>query len=348
MSSHKRSRQTSEDETDVKVFTNHPTLYHEDGNVILSCGNTLFCVHRSVVAKHSPVLKRMLDDAPPLVLRGCQHLELQDSAEDFEVLLGVLYDGLRIDFPNITAFNYPRVSSLLRASTKYQIERARADLIACIQREWSSNLHVHDAKMQAIWSRRLAEFPTIVQNEQVMVNPNGNPGADAQPQDAPAHPAAVIRLLRDCGYHTADILFPLFYALSVETSQFGTPMLGTHVAPLQDADIERLIVGIERLRAKHSSMSQFYPQLRLPPGHDQQCWPGIQIFWAIIGPNILLSPKAARWPIEAWRLFTAHFNTPVYQKQYSFCSACATVLIGILEHRRTAMWNDLPAYFELR
>ena len=68
-------------------------------------------------------------------------------------------------------------------------------------------------------------------------------------EDLIVHPASVISLLRSCGYTDASLLFPLFYALSCTTWQFGGAALGHHLAPLSVADMERLVVGIERVRA---------------------------------------------------------------------------------------------------
>ena len=51
-----------DDDIEVVVYENHPSLYFDDGNTIFSCASTLFCVHPSVVSKHSvePVNARAL------------------------------------------------------------------------------------------------------------------------------------------------------------------------------------------------------------------------------------------------------------------------------------------------
>lgn len=81
-----------------KAFVNHPTLYFDDGNVILSCGSMLFCVHRSLLSKHSPVFRERFQapqkDIKPQILQGHLHICLNDTAEDIEALLNVIYDGL--------------------------------------------------------------------------------------------------------------------------------------------------------------------------------------------------------------------------------------------------------------
>ena len=85
------------DDDEIKILENHPTLYFDDGNIILSCGSTLFCVHRTLLAKHSPIFREMFapkDDVKPDMLRGCKHFPMDDSREEMETLLDVIYNGL--------------------------------------------------------------------------------------------------------------------------------------------------------------------------------------------------------------------------------------------------------------
>ena len=89
----------------------HPSLYYEDGNVVLSAlrrdgERQYFRVHQSILSKHSPVLGDMLS-MPPLkafgsanVLEeaygGVVHVQMPDSGEDLESFLQVLYDPLYV------------------------------------------------------------------------------------------------------------------------------------------------------------------------------------------------------------------------------------------------------------
>ncbi|EMD36706.1 hypothetical protein CERSUDRAFT_123789 [Gelatoporia subvermispora B] len=333
------------DEEDVKVFTNHPTLYFDDGNLILSCGNTLFRVHRSIIAKHSPVIRQTLDNTQLHTLRGCQHLPLGDNPVDIEALLSVLYDGLRVNFPMITTSTFPLLSRLLHASTRYKVETIRADLLACIQNEWPSLLHLHDMKMQAIWTNEFPKPSAALHGGQADHDPNP-PVLAVQHQDAPVNPALVIRLLRETKAGPDHLLFPLFYAMSLETVQSGPLVRGARIAPLDNSDVERLIAGIEELRSRHSLMAVQCPQVLNPP-HDATCLAGIRKCWCVIAPDLLLAPEMARRPIEAWRNFIAHFSTPACQAGFSFCYTCATMLVEVLEHSRSTLWNDLATFFEL-
>jgi hypothetical protein len=86
----------------------HPTLYFEDGNVVLSAVDKqdirwYFRVHRSILCRYSPVFQEMFM-IPPLTEEGPEQkiielydgvLEVQmaDSAEDVDSFLSVIYDS---------------------------------------------------------------------------------------------------------------------------------------------------------------------------------------------------------------------------------------------------------------
>ncbi|KAI0313875.1 hypothetical protein OF83DRAFT_1064760, partial [Amylostereum chailletii] len=127
----KRSRQ----EFDQDLYVDHPTLYFEDGSVILQCKMTLFCVQGSLITRHSPLLDHKLATVRHVKgeeywLRGKPLLKLDDDPYDMEVLLDSFYNGLRIDVTELTAQNLPMVTSLFRMSNKYGVQRLIDDIIA--------------------------------------------------------------------------------------------------------------------------------------------------------------------------------------------------------------------------
>ena len=74
--------------------TRHDTLYFEDGNVEIACGDTIFRVHSSVVSFSSSELRQILSqaalvDAP--TPEGRPRITALDSAEDFSILLKMIY-----------------------------------------------------------------------------------------------------------------------------------------------------------------------------------------------------------------------------------------------------------------
>ncbi|EIW53176.1 uncharacterized protein TRAVEDRAFT_133157, partial [Trametes versicolor FP-101664 SS1] len=142
----KRPRLSPENEDeDEKPFVNHATLYFDDGNAILTAGRMLFCVHRSLLSKHSSVLRDLFEESHAR-FRGLLHLEMEETSEEVEALLNVIYDGLRVDVQRLSVETFPSLSNILRMATKYKVGRPCDDILARIRAEWPANLVQHDAK----------------------------------------------------------------------------------------------------------------------------------------------------------------------------------------------------------
>ena len=74
--------------------TPHESFYLGDGNVEVVCGHTIFRIHSSIVSFSSSKLRDMLSpstllDAP--MPEGCPRVVFKDSAEDFAVLLKMIF-----------------------------------------------------------------------------------------------------------------------------------------------------------------------------------------------------------------------------------------------------------------
>ena len=77
-----------------RIPTPHEAFYLEDGNVEVVCGDTIFRIHSPIVSFSSSKLRDMLSpstllDAP--MPGGCPQIVFKDSAEDFAVLLKMIY-----------------------------------------------------------------------------------------------------------------------------------------------------------------------------------------------------------------------------------------------------------------
>ncbi|RPD60613.1 hypothetical protein L226DRAFT_461305, partial [Lentinus tigrinus ALCF2SS1-7] len=140
----KRVKLEVEEEPDVKPFQDHPTLYIDDGNVILQTGCTLFCVHKSLLSKHSSVFRELFQQENAR-MRGLAHYTMEETREDLEVLLNVIYDGLHIDVKDLTVETFPTLATVLRMGTKYNIERPCHEIVARIRKQWPAALVDHDA-----------------------------------------------------------------------------------------------------------------------------------------------------------------------------------------------------------
>ena len=76
------------------VPTCHKTFYLEDGNVEIVCGYTIFRVHSPILSFSSPKLRDMFSPSTLLTApmpEGCPRIFLKDSAQDFAVLLRMIY-----------------------------------------------------------------------------------------------------------------------------------------------------------------------------------------------------------------------------------------------------------------
>ena len=101
MSSVKRPRCSSPSEDEFEPLRDvnplpvqSEDLWFEDGSVILQAEETLFRVHRTILARVSPVLNEVVN-APrhpnEETLDGCPIIHLSDKGEDVHHFLAVLY-----------------------------------------------------------------------------------------------------------------------------------------------------------------------------------------------------------------------------------------------------------------
>ena len=77
-----------------QMATRHDTFYFEDGNVEIMCGDTIFRVHSTTISFSSPKLRDILSQPAPLdapTPGGCPRVTISDSAEDFAILLKMIY-----------------------------------------------------------------------------------------------------------------------------------------------------------------------------------------------------------------------------------------------------------------
>ncbi|KDQ56814.1 hypothetical protein JAAARDRAFT_194768 [Jaapia argillacea MUCL 33604] len=329
---------------DAKVFVNHPTLYCEDGNVILKCGRTLFCIHRSLLSRHSTVFGDLLtprEGQKREFLRGLPLVILDDDRDDIEAFLKVIYDGMRVDCPNLTIETFPTLSAILRMSTKYGVEIPRQEILAKLREEWPSSLDKHDAKYAAFRLR---------------INGQGQQNDPPLPvDDAIIHPAVVISLLRQCNYSDPDLLAPLFYDLSIRTWQFGGAAVGNNVSSLSSADTERLIVGVEMLRNCFTMFSRV-PFNVLCAQHAQgpppNCLQGSARFWDVCVPYLgqtgvigLRDRIKLCMPIETIGDLVKIADQGL--RQLGVCPQCAKAIETVWSASRKVIWEKIAVYFEL-
>ena len=77
-----------------RVPTRHDTFYLEDGNVEIVCGYTIFRAHSPIISFSSHKLRALLSPSALLNVptpEGCPRVTFKDRAEDFAVLLKMIY-----------------------------------------------------------------------------------------------------------------------------------------------------------------------------------------------------------------------------------------------------------------
>ena len=76
------------------IPTHHETFYFRDGNVEIICGDTVFRVHSTIISFASSQLQDILSQSTLLhapMPEGCPRINLADNAQDFAVLLKMVY-----------------------------------------------------------------------------------------------------------------------------------------------------------------------------------------------------------------------------------------------------------------
>ncbi|KAL1720869.1 hypothetical protein EV715DRAFT_288795 [Schizophyllum commune] len=136
----KRQRIDEDDATPVQ----RSDIWFDDGNIILQAENLLFRVHRSLLARHSPVFKDVFDIPQPessleALIEGCPVVHLTDKVTDVEFMLKRLFGLASLE--NLR--KAPTVSDLissLRMGHKYLVAHLWDDSVACLRRAFPTDL----------------------------------------------------------------------------------------------------------------------------------------------------------------------------------------------------------------
>ncbi|TFY80782.1 hypothetical protein EWM64_g3230 [Hericium alpestre] len=142
----------------------HDALYFDDGNIVMSAtsannpGSVVFRVHKSVMAKHSPVFADMFSlpdtgtaaetyDGAPLIC-------MPDAAEDLQKLLEALYCQPPFSLVPLSPHNPSIARPVLALSTKYEITHLRQLIVDRLEADWPLTLEKWDALEDMTMSQR--------------------------------------------------------------------------------------------------------------------------------------------------------------------------------------------------
>ncbi|KAJ7432202.1 hypothetical protein B0H11DRAFT_820802 [Mycena galericulata] len=117
----------------------HSKIWMPYGDIILQAESTQFRVNRDVLAQQSPVFKDMFSVPQPpneVAVEGCPIVQVSDTAKDWELLLGVLYDP----FQEQDTLSFDVIASMLRLGRKYDISAAVKNATRRIRYEFPNQL----------------------------------------------------------------------------------------------------------------------------------------------------------------------------------------------------------------
>ncbi|OSC97833.1 hypothetical protein PYCCODRAFT_1376304 [Trametes coccinea BRFM310] len=105
-------------------FKQDADFWFEDGSLIIVAAKTGFCIHKSVLARLSPVFGDLFLVAEPddVSASGLPVVEVSDSADDFKYLLHMAYDGRKYLQDMEPHIPFAVLSAVMRMGDKYEIE----------------------------------------------------------------------------------------------------------------------------------------------------------------------------------------------------------------------------------
>ncbi|VDC06096.1 unnamed protein product [Peniophora sp. CBMAI 1063] len=124
----KRARTSSPTHPDLNAFEHDAKLWFSDGNIILACGSTGFCVHAGVLSLNCRMFKDMLASGTPSageVYEGIDVVRLSDAAEDVRLLLTPMY--YRREGPMHSVYTVAKLKALLNMTRKYMADEIQQD-----------------------------------------------------------------------------------------------------------------------------------------------------------------------------------------------------------------------------
>ncbi|KAF9527333.1 hypothetical protein CPB83DRAFT_401511 [Crepidotus variabilis] len=126
--------------------TRSDNFWFEDGSVVLQAELKLFRVHRTLLARHSPIFQDMFlvgqnDDDSNEQVDGRPLVHLLDSASDVEHLLYYVYDRSESTNPFLSL---PYISAKLLLGKKYNIRPMYDDALDILETNFPSNITISE------------------------------------------------------------------------------------------------------------------------------------------------------------------------------------------------------------
>ncbi|TDL17690.1 hypothetical protein BD410DRAFT_794168 [Rickenella mellea] len=327
-----------------------------DGDVVLSfpedCVSgeeeyVLFRVHKFILSHNSTTFKTMLDKRllnkrTRNLYKGAPVLKLEDSAEDFNNLLEVLYDPTKIPFKKWDPDTPLNIKCILLLTDKYHFASLRKRIVDHIKEDWPATINEWD----------IVEFAvqTFKRNDPQEALDNHFP-----------EPGAAIQLARLC--NIPEILPAAFYHLSrLHQNEDWDMCWGS--SPDEDT-LEKVAAGKKRTARWGLLTDQDYRCLVrgrdfLEDALSDTVFPSSILPWTIpdgmcdnqhhcrsLFPNVLASMRNdSRRTRDVLAVLDTYASKDISQ-EYHLCLLCGAVLNISLKALRGSLWTSLPRFFDV-
>ncbi|TFK89940.1 hypothetical protein K466DRAFT_518023 [Polyporus arcularius HHB13444] len=299
-------------------------VWFDDGNLIITTGDTMFKLYKGLLAAQSPVFAGMfaVADSNSGPLSGdTSQVELHDSPEDMTHLLRALLPRMNVSKQENSGkktYTFAQLSALVRLAHKYEIDDIQNEALSVLKTQFAYDL----------------KNPWLCDGEKAFNMPN---------------PACAIEVIHLARLTDTPALLPFaFYMCATiggKTAEGWRREDGTTVY-LSQEDLKRFIDGSMRLARKAGELVSSIADIilgagaRCTPACRDQCHTSLtaihQGFLAARGDEIPDTP-----------FFWLDTITDLY-KQHPCCApSTASFLSGTMVRCGVSLWFTLPGIFGL-
>ncbi|KAA1471981.1 hypothetical protein DENSPDRAFT_149911 [Dentipellis sp. KUC8613] len=328
----------------IVLCSKHPTLFFNDGSVILRAENTLFCVQRSHFASQSDQLRELLTPDEQYTLWDVLFINLHgDRADDVAAFIESIYGRFYMTGRQLNTETFPKVAGVLRMSAKYGVARLRDAVVTLLKARWPSapneytnlkgSLEPREQESQAMLAQARARARTTLR---------ATPQATDQGCST-IHPALVIALLREVKCGDTSLLAALFYDLSRRSWDLSENALES-LEPLSAADRERYILGVTKLRVAYVLESRLPPPtISITHIHTEPCTTGLNFFFSRIAKDL----RSADAEIMADPMGGLQAILDISWKDFPrrICPECHSEFLSNVHGLQQRQWNGLEELF---
>ncbi|KLO06811.1 hypothetical protein SCHPADRAFT_860929 [Schizopora paradoxa] len=312
--------ETSATDVEVSGPRPHSTLWYEDGNIVLAADVYLYRVHKSILSKHSTVLKDMFqlcsegEGEPKDSAESASDAEqyegvpivrmVNDSDDDVYYFLATLYEHNFFRTHMYTKLSF--LKSLAYMCTKYDAHKVRDDLVDHLSQIYPNTLSAYDDIMA---SKKFKSTRV----------------------DRDFHLLAIAKQI------DARIVLPtVFYACA--TQPLSVIMQSSSI--IEQGDYDTIISGREKI-TKHSY--KVATLLLLPEKKCQRRNTECEILRtsSLLNYVDFKTDEPPPFPLQA------PSDGALPEARADLCKACVKNYLNSLKSSRKSFWDRLPSFFDL-